>query len=78
MIFKRLFYFQAVVHRHHSLHLLVSDERADLPPHAGAQCGVTYQEYVLLIAAQQRLLRAQQVRGLQEGGQSGGCAHSHR
>ena len=45
MIFKRLFYFQAAVHRHHSLHLPVSDERADLPPHAGAQCGVTYQEF---------------------------------
>ena len=81
MIYERLFYCQAAVHRHHSLHLPVSDERADLPPHAGAQCRVTYQEfimYVLLIAAQQRLLSAQQVRGLQEGRQSGGCAHSHR
>ena len=79
MIFKRLFYFQAAVHGHYSLHLPVSDERPDLPPHAGAQCGVTYQEFsMLLIAAQQRVLRAQQVRGLQEGGQSGGCAHSHR
>ena len=44
---ERLFYFQAAVHWHHSLHFPVSDERADLPPHAGAhaQCGVTYQEF---------------------------------
>ena len=39
---------------------------------------LTKYENVLLIAAQQRLLSAQQVRGLQEGRQSGGCAHSHR
>ena len=45
MIYERLFYCQAAVHRHHSLHLPVSDERAHLPPHAGAQCGVTYQEF---------------------------------
>ena len=49
MIYERLFYCQAAVHRHHSLHLPVSDERADLPPHAGAhaQCGVTYQEFIM-------------------------------